>query len=168
MFCDIFFHHLTKWKNIPPHPVLIKQSYPQNLFQQLHRGRLSQGVRAVEAGRREALQRGAFVWVRIRVTASAGTLAEGHIRGGVSEADHLLHCDTVSLVEVHQPVEGAEGLIPDAVLTAPLQHSEMLHPVAIAAGEKCVGDKVRPESMFSSSRSFLSLDFGSTICNWQH
>lgn len=54
-------------------------------------------------------------------------------RGGVSEEDHLLHADAVSPVEIHQAVEGAEGLVPDAVLTAPLQDSEMFDPVAIAA-----------------------------------
>lgn len=54
-------------------------------------------------------------------------------RGRVSEADHFLSGDAVSSVEVHQPVEGAERLFPDAVLTAPLQHSEMLHPVTVAA-----------------------------------
>lgn len=54
-------------------------------------------------------------------------------RGRVSEADHFLSGDAVSSVEVHQPVEGAERLFPDAVLTAPFQHSEMLHPVTVAA-----------------------------------
>lgn len=40
-------------------------------------------------------------------------------------------------VEVHQAVEGAKGLVPDAVLTTCLQHPEVLHPVPIAAeGER--------------------------------
>lgn len=54
-------------------------------------------------------------------------------RGGVSEAHHCIHGDAVGPVEVHQTVEGAERLFPDAVLAAPLQHPEMFHPVAIAA-----------------------------------
>lgn len=52
---------------------------------------------------------------------------------GVSEAHHFIHADAVAPVEVHQAVEGAERLFPDAVLAAPLQHPEMFHPVAIAA-----------------------------------
>lgn len=63
----------------------------------------------------------------------------------------------MSSVEVHQPVEGAERLFPDAVLTAPLQHSEMLHPVAVAAKARGVrtvtGMKAGMRAPFCSNTS---------------
>lgn len=77
----------------------------------------------------EGLLGAVFVGIGIRV--ASGLQLRG--RGGVSEAHHLIDGDAVSPVEVHQTVEGAEGLLPDAVLAAPLQHPEMFHPVAIAA-----------------------------------
>lgn len=73
------------------------------------------------------------VFIGIRIWVAPRLRLQLRRGGGVSEADHLIHGDAVSPVEVHQTVEGAEGLFPDAVLAAPLQHPEMFHPVAIAA-----------------------------------
>lgn len=58
--------------------------------------------------------------------------AMGLVWGRISEAHHCLHGDAVSSVEIHQTVEGAEGLVPYAVLAGPLQDSEMFNPVAVA------------------------------------
>lgn len=82
-------------------------------------------------GRGEGLLGAASVRVGVRVTCRRARPAGGRRR--VSEADHLLHGDAVASVVVHQPVERAEGLVPDAVLAAALQHPEVLHPVAVAA-----------------------------------
>lgn len=84
----------------------------------------------VKVGCGEGLLRAASVRVGIRV-ASRRVQVAGR-RGRVSEADHFLHSDAVASVVVHQPVEGAEGLVPDAVLPTSLQHPEVLHPVAVA------------------------------------
>lgn len=81
--------------------------------------------------RGEGLLGAASVRVGVRVTCGRARPAGGRRR--VSEADHLLHGDAVASVVVHQPVERAEGLVPDAVLPATLQHPEVLHPVAVAA-----------------------------------
>lgn len=81
--------------------------------------------------RGEGLLGAASVRVGVRVTRRWARPAGGRRR--VSEADHLLHGDAVASVVVHQPVERAEGLVPDAVLPAALQHPEVLHPVAVAA-----------------------------------
>lgn len=79
----------------------------------------------------EGLLGAVFIGVGIRVASRLHLQLRR--RGGVSEADHFVHGDAVSPVEVHQTVEGAERLFPDAVVAAPLQHPEMFHPVAIAA-----------------------------------
>lgn len=75
--------------------------------------------------------RAAFIRVGVRIMSRLGQWARGW--GRVSEADHFLRGDAVSSVEVHQAVEGAKRLVPDAVLAAPLQHPEMLHPATVAA-----------------------------------
>lgn len=88
----------------------------------------------VQVGCVEGFLGAVFIGIGIRVTSRL------HLQlrwwGGVSEADHFVHGDAVSSVEVHQTVQGAESLFPDAVLAAPLQHPEMFHPVAVAAKRK--------------------------------
>lgn len=83
----------------------------------------------VEVGGVEGLLGAVLIGVGVRVDSrpQLGRQRE------VSEAHHFIHGDAVSPVEVHQAVERAEGLFPDAVLAAPLQHPEMFHLVAIAA-----------------------------------
>lgn len=85
----------------------------------------------------------ASVWVRRGRAALIGvgigvTSRLGHQRGGrgrVSETDHLVHGDAVSSVELHQPIEGRKGLLPDAVLATALEDSEMFHPVTVAVNK---------------------------------
>lgn len=79
----------------------------------------------------EGLLGAAFIGIGVRVAPRLHLQLRR--RRGVSEAHHFIHGDAVSPVEVHQAVEGAERLFPDAVLAAPLQHPEMFHTVAIAA-----------------------------------
>ena len=88
------------------------------------------GVR-VEVSREEGLLRGGFIRVGVGVTSRMGQQVRGC--SSVSQKDQFLRRDAVSSVVVHQAVQGAERLVPDAVLTAPLQHPEMLHPLTIAA-----------------------------------
>lgn len=76
------------------------------------------------------------VLIRIGIRVASRLHTQLGRQGEVSEADHFVHGDAVSSVEVHQTVEGAEGLFPDAVLAAPLQHPEMFHSVAVAAARK--------------------------------
>lgn len=112
-------------------------SYPPNWFLQTWGG-LSLRVRGVrvQAGWWEGLLRVAYIGVGIRVASRVGQQARGRVRGRVFEKDHFLHTDAVSLVEIHQPVEGAEGLVPDAVLTATLENSEMFHSFTVAAQKR--------------------------------
>lgn len=112
--------------------MLNHSSYPHGGFKQMWGG-LSLSV-GVGSGWGKGLLRAAFVRVGIGVTSKVGQQVRAW--GRVSEADHFLHSDAVSPIEMHQPVEGAKRLIPDTVLTAPLQHSEMFHPVTITAKQE--------------------------------
>lgn len=132
-------------------------SYRHSWFKQT--GGLSLRVRGVrvEAGRGEGLLRAAFIRVGIRVTSRVGQQARG--QGKVFEADHCLHSDAVSSVEIHQPVEGAERLVPDAVLTASLQHAEMFHPVTITAKQERSAHQCEDESCVVLSGTCTLLHF---------
>lgn len=93
----------------------------------------------VEVGGVEGLLGAVLIGVGVRVDSRPQLGRQGE----VSEAHHLIHGDAVSPVEVHQAVEGAEGLFPDAVLAAPLQHPEMFHPVTIAAEKEIERERER-------------------------
>lgn len=115
-------------------------------------------------GRGEGLLGAASVRVGVRVTCGLARPAGGRRR--VSEADHLLHGDAVGSVVVHQTVERAEGLVPDAVLPAALQHPEVLHPVTIAAtqgSESGGGVGVRARCAKNAARALRVPSHGSAL-----